>query len=284
MQEFLNIIHSMPTVVYTVLMGIMALYWVTVIMGAVDIDLFDLDADLDADMDLDLDADVDVDVDVDLDTDLDVDVDTDVDVDGVQGSAGVIVSLLSALGLIGIPLTISLSIFVLFNWALTFLIAYSLGAATEPLSTLFGVGVMGASLVASTLLTSIAARPLRPLFRSKAGAKAGRALVGMTVKVTSGSVTDTFGRAEGTLEDATINFSIRCETENSLSKGDEALVIGYDEDAHIYFVEPLDAMLSGKPRHERSADELEAVFDELEAKQEEEVEARAEEEVDVGRS
>jgi len=284
MQEFLNIILSMPTVVYTVLMGIMALYWVTVIMGAVDIDLFDLDADLDADMDLDLDADVDVDVDVDLDTDLDVDVDTDVDVDGVQGSAGVIVSLLSALGLIGIPLTISLSIFVLFNWALTFLIAYSLGAATEPLSTLFGVGVMGASLVASTLLTSIAARPLRPLFRSKAGAKAGRALVGMTVKVTSGSVTDTFGRAEGTLEDATINFSIRCETENSLSKGDEALVIGYDEDAHIYFVEPLDAMLSGKPRHERSADELEAVFDELEAKQEEEVEARAEEEVDVGRS
>lgn len=264
MQEFLNIILSMPTVVYTVLMGIMALYWVTVIMGAVDIDLFDLDADLDADMDLDLDA--------------------DVDVDGVLGRAGVIVSLLSALGLIGIPLTISLSIFVLFNWALTFLIAYSLGAATEPLSTLFGVGVMGASLVASTLLTSIAARPLRPLFRSKAGAKAGRALVGMTVKVTSGSVTDSFGRAEGTLEDATINFSIRCETENSLSKGDEALVIGYDEDAHIYFVEPLDAMLSGKPRHERSADELEAVFDELEAKQEEEVEARAEEEVDVGRS
>ena len=281
MQEFLTIILSMPTVVYTVLMGLMALYWVTVIMGAVDIDLFDLDADLDADIDLD--ADLDLDVDADIDVDVDAGVDTDIDLDAAHGSAGVVVSLLSALGLVGVPLTISLSILVLFNWSLTFLLAYSLGAGKEPLSTLFGVAVMGGSLIASTLLTSIAVRPIRPLFRSKAGAKAGRALVGMTIKVTSGSVTDTFGRAEGTLDDATINFSIRCEEENSLSKGDDALVIGYDENAHVYYVEPLDSMLSGKSKHGgKSAQELEAVFDELEAQQEEEVEVGVEAEVDKG--
>ena len=94
MQEFLTIILSMPTVVYTVLMGLMALYWVTVIMGAVDIDLFDLDADLDADIDLD--ADLDLDVDADIDVDVDAGVDTDIDLDAAHGSAGVVVSLLSA--------------------------------------------------------------------------------------------------------------------------------------------------------------------------------------------
>jgi|GEM_PF-1426750 len=284
MQEFLTIILSMPTVVYTVLMGFMALYWVTVIMGAVDIDLFDLDAEIDADVDLDLDADVDLDLDadVDIDADIDADVDTDLDLDGAQGSAGVVVSVLSALGLVGVPLTISLSILVLFNWSLTFLLAYSLGAGKEPLSTLFGVGVMGGSLIASTLLTSITVRPLRPLFRSKAGAKAGNALVGMTIKVVSGSVTDKFGRAEGMLEDARINFSIRCEEENSLTKGDDALVIGYDEAAHVYYVEPLDAMLRSKSGRRKSATELEAVFDELESQQEQEVEVGVEAKVDKG--
>ena len=253
MPEFLNIVLSMPTVVFTILMGFMGLYWVTVIMGAVDIDLFDLDADLGADVDLDVELDADV----------------EVDLEAPSGSAGIFVSLLSALGLVGVPLTISVSILVLYNWAMSFLMAYALGAGKAPVGTLVGLGIMAASMVGSLLVTSVTIRPLRPLFQSKRGARAGRALVGMSVKVTSGSVTPAFGRAEGALEGSVVNFSIRCDDEhNQLKKGSEALIIRYDELTHIYYVEPLDAMLGDSAQHASPQEDFAAAFEALEEQDE----------------
>ena len=55
MKEFLNIILSFPTVGFTIFLGFVVVYWLFVLLGALDLDLFDLDADIDADVDLDLD-------------------------------------------------------------------------------------------------------------------------------------------------------------------------------------------------------------------------------------
>ena len=52
---------------YTLLLIAMLLYWLSVIAGALDISILDLDIDLDANVDLD--ADVDLGADVDLDGD-----------------------------------------------------------------------------------------------------------------------------------------------------------------------------------------------------------------------
>ncbi len=266
MQEFLQIILGFPTVAFTALMGVIILYWLTVIAGVVDLDLFDLDADIDADIDLDLDVDVDVVVEVDVDADVDIVADADVDAGGVSG----VVSVLDALGLIGVPLTISITLFTFFNWCTTFLASYALGAGQAPLSGLLQAGVLGGSLVTSLVLTSFAVRPLRPLFQSKAGARAANALIGHTVKVISGSVTASQGRAEMQLEGSTVNLSIRCEVpDNPLGRGDEALIIGYNAEQHTYSVEPLSAML-GKREDASSASHvsLEEAFQELEASQE----------------
>lgn len=267
MQEFLFIILNMPTVLYTVMLAFVLMYWVTVIAGVLDLDLFDIDADIDADVDLDLDADVDLDLDLDADMDADVDVDADADVDVDGPSVGIFVQVLMALGLVGVPLTISMSILVVYNWALTFLMTYFLGGNAEVLSGLISAGVLGASFALSLLMTSLTTRPLRPLFRSKSGARAADALIGKTVRVVSGKVTERFGRGELPLDGSTVNLSIRCEV-GSLRRGDEALIIGYDADSHIYSVEPLDAMLDA-PRRQRSADELEAAFADLEEAEEE---------------
>ncbi len=265
MQEFLNIILSMPTVVFTILMGVTVLYWVTVIMGAVDVDLFDLDIELEADADFDVDVDADLDADVDMDGDFDV-----------ESSAGAFATLLMALGLVGVPLTISMSFLVIYNWSFTFLFSYFLGAGTDPIGTMWGVGMLGTSFVLSLLMTSLTVRPLRSIFQSKQAAHSGDALMGKTVKVLSGSVTSRSGRAETTLEGSVLNLSIRCYADNDLSRGDEALVIGYDDDAHVYEVEPLDVML-GETRTKPSSDEeLHAEFDTLaESEKEREVPAHA---------
>ena len=45
MTEFLDIILSMPTLLFTVPLGLMLAYWVTVIVGGIDIDFLDGGAD-----------------------------------------------------------------------------------------------------------------------------------------------------------------------------------------------------------------------------------------------
>lgn len=258
MQEFLQIILAFPTVAFTALMGVIIVYWLTVIAGVVDLDLFELDADIDVDVDLDLDVDVDVDLDVDVDADVDVGT-------GGGGSGGGLVSVLDALGLIGVPLTISITLFSFFNWCITFLASYALGAGQSPLSGTTQAGVLAGSLALSLVLTSLAVRPLRPLFQSKAGARAAGALIGQTVKVISGQVDATQGRAEMQLEGSTLNLSIRCDRDNSLGRGDEALVIGYNAEQHTYGVEPLGAML-GRGQSDSHVN-LEEAFEQLEATQ-----------------
>lgn len=256
MQEFLNIILNFPTAMYTLLMGVVILYWITVILGAVDIDLFDLDAELDAD--------------VDVDVDVDVDADVGVNAEGDVGAVGAVVSVLEALGLVGVPLTISMSLLVFFNWCATFLGVYFLRQGGLEGGLLNAAVVVG-SMLLSLGATSLTVRPLRPLFQSKSGARAADALVGHTVQVISGSVSPAQGRAQMALEGSTVNLSIRCEREdNGLKRGDEALIIGYDAARHLYMVEPMNAMLGrGAGSSAEGGVSLEQAFDALRAEQEE---------------
>ncbi|MEL7370031.1 MAG: glycine zipper family protein, partial [Myxococcota bacterium] len=47
MALFLQQIMAMPTVVFTALLGIVIVYWLFVVIGALDVDMIDVGADLD---------------------------------------------------------------------------------------------------------------------------------------------------------------------------------------------------------------------------------------------
>ena len=232
MQEFLTIVLSLPTVVYTVMLGLVLVYWLTVIAGAIDLDIFDIDADIDADIDLDLD----------LDADIDLDADADVD---VGDGAGAFATVLSALGLVGVPFTITLSIFTLANWATCFLATYFLSdGGREPVGVGVALGILAASFVGALLTTSLTVRPLRPIFRAKLAPKAGDSFVGLCVRVTSGEVTAAHGRGELEIEDQAVLVAIRCDSGARLGRGEEALIVSYDAERHVYQVEPLSVVLA----------------------------------------
>ena len=235
MDEFLRVALNLPTLAYSISMGLMLVYWLTVVVGLIDLDMFDVDIDLDMDIDLEADA----------------------EVGGIGGLAGV----LSGLGLVGVPLTVSLSFLVFYNWALTFLASYFLGGHQAALGVGMGVLVFLGCFVLSIPMTSLTIRPLRPLFYSAEGARAADALVGQSVRVLSGRVNAQAGRAEVILDGQPVQLSVRCDTkENTLKKGAEALIIGYDEARHTYLVEPMDEMKSHKPVRQQR---LEAEFDKL---------------------
>lgn len=230
MQEFLQIILSFPTALYTLLLGVAVLYWIFVILGALDLDIFHMDADLDVDVDVALPG-----------ADIHVDAPT-ADADGDVSGGGALVRLLSALGWTGVPITITLSVFFLLNWALTYVGVWQLGHYGAPAE----LAVFLASMAVSAAGASLVTRPLRRMFKIQRRV-GGDNLIGRSVVITSGQVSEQQGRA--LLDDGAVrlDLSVRSDAPNGLARGMEALIIGYDHERHVYFVEPMGVMFASPP-------------------------------------
>ncbi len=238
MQDFLETLLSLPTVVFTTGLGIVLVYWLIVIMGALDIDAFGVDADLDLDADLDVDLDVG-----------DVGEGADVgEVDGADADSGddhgasALATLLTLLRLRHAPLTVTLSVLTLSSWFFCYLGArlvmpqLPLGPALG--SVLVGVGAVLLSLPVASLLT----RPLGPLFVLHLG-KSKKSFVGGVCTVRTGQVDLTQGQALIQDGGAGLLVRVRCDDPTALKRGDEAIIIGYDPEQDVYDVQPLAALL-----------------------------------------
>ena len=181
--------------------------------------------DLDADMDVDLDVDVDLDMDVDLDAD--VDVDADVDAGGHGGGPGLLVTVLSPLGLGKVPLTILLQAFGL-SWGLTGgLTSYALFAQYGQPVPWFLAVTIPASLAGGAIGTKLLVRMLAPLFKVTGKAESHADLIGRLGRVTSLQVDAEYG--EVCLEtNGTPNYVV-VRGQGELSKrGDTVIVVGFD--------------------------------------------------------
>jgi hypothetical protein len=86
----------------------------------------------------------------------------------------------------------------------------------------------------------MAATPFSGLFHTEEGTRRGD-LVGQTVRVLTGKVTETFGQGELTQEGTHFVVEIRCGAARGLSRGAEALLVSWDPDAEAFVAEPLDA-------------------------------------------
>lgn len=233
MSELLDASLAFPSVALTILVGITLLYWVFVILGALDIDLFHADADIDGAAGVDGGG-------------------GDVgdaggeagDGDGHEGAEGVS-SFLSPLSLRRVPLTISLSFIFVISWSICLLATYYLGPVIPggmP-TWLFGILVLGGSIIASLPLTAIVITPLAPVFTVH-HAKAALDNVGATCTVTTGRVDHDFGQAKITDNGLELVIPVRCDRDNQFQRHDRALVIDYDKQRHAYLIEPMDGLLT----------------------------------------
>lgn len=242
MAEVWLLATTFPSVIYTVLLGVVLVYWAFVIAGVVDLDSGDPAAaakgalegatkgalegatkgvleghaaDLDADLDLDADA----------------------------PEAGVLAALMSALRLRRVPVTTVLSLLVTFSW-LASVVCMQVVTRIFPA---FGEAfvrwlVLFAAPVLALPLTILAVRPLSRVFVEKRVTSRAD-LVGKTCVVRTGKVTEAFG--EGTLEDggAGLVVRVRVDGEKALRRGDHALIVEWDAAREAFVVEPLDPLL-----------------------------------------
>jgi hypothetical protein len=224
--ELLEASLRFPTVVFTIGLGIALLYWLFVLIGALDIDLLGGGEVGDA---------VSGGVKGAAEGLKGIKVDTDADAGGAGGWW-------DALGLAVVPITITVSIILLVGWCGSLLLMHwgtSAFGATKWLPAL----ILPAIIVIGVLLTSVLVRPLAPVFAIKVG-KSNRDYIGHTCTISTGHVDDGFGQA--TVEDGgtVLVIAVRCDRPGTLGRGDKALIIDFDADRQAYVVEPSADMLA----------------------------------------
>jgi hypothetical protein len=252
-QELLEIVLAFPTVIYTVSMALSLVYWLFVVIGAVDIDALGGSAGGAADGVFEgaskgvmegaakgvfegaakgvvegatkgvfegaskgaLDA------------------AADGATEGLDVGDGVLATLVSALRLRSAPVTVVLSLLAVFGWLASTVFIQNLG---QP-GVLGSIGVFFGSGLFALLVTSVVIRPLAPVFAMRSAQGKGE-IVGKIGVVSTGEVTSSFGQA--TVEDggAGLIVQIRCET-GTLKRGDRVVLVHFDEAQRVYQVEKL---------------------------------------------
>ena len=231
MTAFLDALTNVGMIPYHLLLVMVLLYWTIGLIGVLDIDILDSflpDFDFgDGGADGALDGVDGIDG-------------GDVDVGGDVGDVGVLAKGLDALSVGTVPMTIILSFLILKMWLLA-MINYMLVVPR------FGVGFPAwlvaivsfvAIFVISIYATSMSVRPLRKMFKFVT-IHGGAHLVGKICTIKTPSVSTKSGQAEVALEGGPLLLIVRGKEENKLGKGDEAVIVGYDEAANVYDVRAL---------------------------------------------
>lgn len=242
MEHLLSLALSFPVLPFSLLMGMVFLYWLAVILGQVGLDALDGDGAAEA-----------------LAGKAEALGAVGEGLDGageaVAGKAEALAGksealgaeghgLLDVLGLGGVPVTIALSLLIFIGWASTLLGMHWLGPmlpeAFPSLIVKGGVFVGGAALGVG--LSALAIKPLRPFFKFK-HAPTRHTLLGRVCVIDSGSVDGRYGQA--LLEDggAGLRLHVVCAKANTLKRGDRALILEFDRAREVYEVEPVDWLL-----------------------------------------
>ncbi len=164
--------------------------------------------------------------------------------EGAVEGASFLGSILLTLKLRTVPMTLVLSVWLLFSWTATNLMTASLlpKMTTFMPGWLAGSAIALSAVVASLPLSSLLVRPLgRMLKVEKTTYRKG--LVGKVVRIDTSRVDTKFGSAKADDGGAGLIISVRCDSENNLSRGSKALVVSYDREREVYEVTPVDDIL-----------------------------------------
>ncbi len=211
MIELLHFAFAPVNVPFTLLLILVLMYWVSVIVGVLDLSALDLDADIH------------------------VDKGNNVEVDIQAGWAGVV---LAFFNVGSVPFMILVSFAALFLWVGSILGNYYLGGPVWVSLLLFVPNLLG-----SLLLTKLVTSPLKWIFREEPNeVERNQQVIGRTCTVLLPANDQKIGQAEVAIQrGAPLLLTVKTTTGNKLARGEKALIIDYDKNAHTYLIEPYDA-------------------------------------------
>lgn len=214
MLELFTVAFAPVNVVFTLLLLLVGLYWVTVILGVLDVNLFDIELP---------------------DSGPEVDVATDLDGAG----AGPLRAVLLFFYVGEVPTMILVSILTLSLWTFSVLGNYYLNPKG---SLLLAMPILLGNLIVSSLVTKTFAMPLRRLYATLSkDYNAPREVMGRICRITTTHVTkNKMGQAEVATKGAPIVLNVFSRDEHTFEKGQEAVIVGEDRDKGVYFIAPVE--------------------------------------------
>lgn len=202
MEAFIQDIFTFPTIFYGGLLILVILYWLSAVVGVIDIEA--LEGDLD--------------------------IDTDSEASGLAGW-------LTKFKLDGIPLTMTASLVILVSWVLCFLAVHFIYPLLPGgwVQIAMGFWILLITPVIAAMLISPLLQPLKPLFQTLPE-KSAADLVGQYAVVRSGKVTATMGEADFQDGGAGLILKIRSEEPNQIKRGNRVKLKKYDQNNNTYQV------------------------------------------------
>ena len=218
MIEFITAAFSSVNIVFTVLLLLMGLYWITVILGVLDVNLFEIDLP---------------------DSGLEAGPEMDVDVDTGGLPSGPLRSFLHFFYIGEVPTMVLASILILSLWTFSMLGNYYFnpnGSMAVALPIFLG------NLAASAFVMKLFAMPLRRLYTmlnkdyNAAGDVVGRIGKVITTRVRK----DKMGQVEVPTKGAPIILNVLSQDDHEFARGDEAVVVSKDSERGTYLIAPVD--------------------------------------------
>jgi hypothetical protein len=231
MVEFLTAAFAPVNVLFTALLLVLGLYWIGVILGALDIDMFHIHLPHGG-------PDFHVDGHIDVGHDIGGHVDGHVDgsVDGAEPGIGH--SILHFFYLGEVPTMLLISVMVLSLWAFSMLGNHYLNPEGSPAMAL---AIFVGNFAISTVVLKFVALPLRTFyFILNKDYNAPGDVVGRVCQIVTTHVTrDKIGQAEVPTKGAPLLLNVLARDEHVFNRGEKALVVERDAAKGTYRIAPV---------------------------------------------
>lgn len=209
MQELLDASIQGANIIPTVLLIFVLIYWLVVILGVIDLDMFDID--------------------------LDVEVEVEGPEVGANISVGWLNSALTYFNLGQIPLMIFVSFLALPMWIISVQLNHLIGNT----SLLLGIVFLIPNLLASLFVAKFLTMPFVKLFsKMTEEGETTMTMIGKICRIILPLNSSTVGQAEVKVDGSSYLISAKTVDGKVMQKGEEGLVIEYHEDGKYYVVEP----------------------------------------------
>lgn len=240
MTEFLTAILSFPTVVFTLMLIIIVMYWLMVIVGAIGVDILHIGEAAGGKIEGMLGGAVEGKIEGVVGGAIEGKIEGVVDgaasgkiEAAVAGAGGG--GFLAMLGFGKIPATAVISSLVLWSWVLCLILVQAGGDFGLNMWLIDGLAPVVAVFL-SGALTGLIVRSLgRFLVRQEPLSR--RDLVGKLCTVTTGRVDASFGQAIVEEGGTDVTIDVRCDPPNTLGRRARAVVVAYDAEHNTYTVE-----------------------------------------------
>jgi len=219
MTELFRAAFHPGNLIYTILLMVVLVYWITVFIGLLDLDFMDVE--------------VDSEVDLDMDTEVDVDADAYTEIEG----GGWLIKGMSFFNLGKVPFMVFFSFLALTLWSLA-MFAFDRFGEGIPWIGLF---ILLPNFFLSLFITKGLTWPFLPIFRSlNREASSYKDLVGKVAVLRMEALPQKRSQAEVLNGDHSFLINVRSEDEQIHKKGEKVLLVEYREEKNEFLITHFD--------------------------------------------